>query len=167
MATRTFLTTILALLTLALASCMPGDAVINDVETVTIKGRTFFMEIAPDNSRRIRGLAGRELIEPDGGMIFVFPRPRVLGFVMRDCLVPIDIAFLDEFGVVVATHEMPIEPREPGEETAAYDRRLTNYSSRSPALFALEFKAGTLRELEIERGDKIEMDYARLQSIAR
>lgn len=167
MVTRTFLIATLALIVLLLPSCMPGDPVINDVETLNIKGRTFFMEIAPDNSRRLRGLAGRELIEHDGGMIFVFPRPRVLDFVMRDCLVPIDVAFLDQFGVVVATHEMPIEPREPGESDQAYERRLTTYSSRAPAQFALEFKAGTLRELEIVRGDKIELDTARLQSIAR
>ncbi|MCW5757742.1 MAG: DUF192 domain-containing protein [Phycisphaeraceae bacterium] len=167
MASRTFLIISLLGLVLLAASCVPGDPVANDVETVRVKGRTFFMEIAADDATRVRGLGGRELIEDDGGMLFVFPRPRVLGFVMRDCLVPIDIAFLDQFGVVVATHEMPIEPRQPGESASEYEGRLTVYSSRSAAQFALEFRAGMLRELGLERGDKVELDVARLQSIAR
>ena len=167
MVTRTLLISLLALGSLLVASCVPGEAVSNDVETVSINGRTFFVEIAADNATRVKGLGGREQIEHDGGMLFVFPRPRVLGFVMRDCLVPIDIAFLDQFGTVVATHEMPIEPREEGETNQAYEQRLTNYSSKAAAQFALEFKAGTLRELGLKRGDKVELDLQRLQSIAR
>jgi uncharacterized membrane protein (UPF0127 family) len=161
------LTCCLLALGLILTACVPNEAVSNDVETVRINGQTFFLEIAADNATRVQGLGGRELIEEDGGMIFVFPRPRVLGFVMRDCLVPIDIAFLDQFGTVVATHEMPIEPREPGESDQAYEARLTTYSSRAAAQFAIELQAGKLRELGLERGDKVDLDLARLQSIAR
>jgi len=167
MATRTILITMLALCSLVLAGCVPGEAVSNDVETVRINDRTFFLEIAADNATRVQGLGGREMIEEDGGMLFVFPRPRVLEFVMRDCLVPIDIAFLDQFGTVVATHEMDIEPREEGESQQAYEQRLTRYSSGAAAQFGLEFKAGTLRELALKRGDKVELDLQRLQSIAR
>lgn len=167
MATRTMLISLLAAAALLVAACVPGEAVSNDVETVRIDGRTFFLEIAADNATRLRGLGGREMIEVDGGMLFVFPRPRVLNFVMRDCLVPIDIAFLDQFGTVVETHEMPIEPREEGESDQAYEQRLTQYSSKAAAQFALEFKAGTLRELGLERGDKVELDLQRLQSLAR
>ena len=167
MVTRTLLISCLACVAMLLAACVPNDAVSNDVETVRIEGEVFFLEIAADNARRTRGLGGRELIEEDGGMLFVFPRPRVLGFVMRDCLVPIDIAFLDQFGTVVATHEMPIEPREPGESDGAYERRLTTYSSNAAAQFAIELRAGKLRELGIERGDTIELDTTRLQRIAR
>ena len=119
MATRTLLILCLAALGLFVSACVPNDAGANDVETIRINDQVFFLELAADNARRLRGLGGRELIEEDGGMLFVFPRPRVLGFVMRDCLVPIDIAFLDQFGTVVATHEMPVEPREPGESDQA------------------------------------------------
>lgn len=167
MATRTFLISLLALASVLLAACVPGEAVSNDVETIRINDRTFFLEIAADNATRVQGLGGREMIEEDGGMIFIFPRPRTLNFVMRDCLVPIDIAFLDQFGTVVATHEMPIEPREEGESAQAYEQRLIQYSSKAAAQFALEFRAGTLRELGLERGDKVELDLKRLQSIAR
>ena len=167
MAIRTLLIICLAVLGLSLGACVPNDPVSNDVETVRINGEVFFLELAADNARRLRGLGGRELIEEDGGMLFVFPRPRVLGFVMRDCLVPIDIAFLDQFGTVVATHEMPVEPREPGESDQEYENRLTRYSSNAAAQFAIELRAGKLRELGIERGDTIDLETTRLQRIAR
>ncbi|MFI4917601.1 MAG: DUF192 domain-containing protein [Phycisphaerales bacterium JB060] len=167
MASRTILITVFALVAMLLGACVPNEAVSNDVETITINGQAFFMEIAADDATRLKGLGGREQIEPDGGMIFVFPRPRSLEFVMRDCLVPIDIAFLDQFGTVVATHEMPVEPQEEGESRQAYESRLTRYPSRAAAQFALEFKSGKLRELGLERGDKVELDFARLQKIAR
>lgn len=167
MASRTILIALLALVSLTLGGCVPNEAVSNDVETITVNGQTFFLEVAANDAKRVRGLGGRELVEDDGGMIFIFPRPRVLGFVMRDCLVPIDIAFLDQFGTVVETHEMPIEPREPGESDSVYNSRLTTYSSNAAAMFALEFKAGKLRELGLERGDKVELDTTRLQRMAR
>ncbi|MEO1008859.1 MAG: DUF192 domain-containing protein [Planctomycetota bacterium] len=168
MASRTLLIAVLlAGLAGLLAACTPTDAVANDVETVRIKGEVFFLEIAADDPTRVRGLSGRELIEEDGGMLFVFPRPRPLSFVMRDCLVPIDIAFLDQFGTVTATHEMPIQPRNEGESDAEYERRLTQYSSRAAALFAIELRSGKLAELGVEPGDRIELDAERLQRMAR
>jgi len=167
MASRMILITLIALLVLQLGGCVPNEAVSNDVETITINDQVFFLEIANTDAKRQLGLGGREQIEDDGGMIFVFSRPRVLEFVMRDCLVPIDIAFLDQFGTVVATHEMPIEPQDEGESRSAYESRLARYSSSAAAMFALEFKSGKLRELGLERGDKVELDTTRLQRIAR
>ncbi|MEQ8317217.1 MAG: DUF192 domain-containing protein [Phycisphaerales bacterium] len=167
MASRTILISLLALVLLLSSACVPNEAVSNDVETIEINGQAFFLEIAATDATRLKGLGGREQIEPDGGMIFVFPRPRRLEFVMRDCLVPIDIAFLDQFGTVVATHEMPVEPQLEGESRQAYESRLTRYPSNAAAQFALEFRAGKLRELGLERGDTVDLDFARLQKVAR
>jgi len=171
MASRTLTGWLLAIVLLiagiALVGCENDDPVANDVETVRINGEAFFLELANTNDKRIRGLSGREQIADDGGMLFVFPRPRVLAFVMRDCLVPIDIAFLDQFGTVTATHEMPIQPRRPGEGDQAYERRLDNYSSRAAAMFAIELRSGKLAELGLEVGDRVELDVARLQRAAR
>ena len=88
-------------------------------------------------------------------------------FFMRDCLVPIDVAFLDSSGVVTATHTMPIEePRKPDESQTAYEKRLPRYSSLSPAQYAIELRAGTLDRLEIERGDRIAVDNEYLSKLA-
>ncbi len=150
----------------ALACLCPGceedtDA---DVTRVRLKGETFYVEVAADDKVRIRGLGGRDHIEPDGGMLFVFPRAERRQFVMRDCLVPIDIAFLDGSGRVLTMYTMPVEePRREGESERDYENRLERYSSRFPSEFVLELKEGTLKRLGVKEGDLVEFNVAGLK----
>lgn len=128
-------------------------------ERVVIKGKAFFLDPALDDASRIKGLGGRATIPPDGGMIFVFPFAAPLEFVMRDCPVAIDIAFLDDSGRVLTIHEMkPEEPRREGETPEAYESRLRRYPSRFPSRVAVEVAGGTLLPLGLKPGDVIEFD---------
>lgn len=128
---------------------------------VRLGGRTFRLELALDEQTRFRGLSGRTAIDPNGGMLFVFPRPRELYFVMRDCPIPIDIIFLDGGGRVTATHQMKIEPpRRSGESDEDYEDRLTMYPSRFSAQYAIELAGGTLPGLHVREGDKVEVEDA-------
>ena len=86
--------------------------------SVAIGGETFTLEVARDPAVQYRGLGGRTHIDPHGGMLFVFPSPRATAFVMRDCPIPIDVAFLDASGRVIALHEMPPEPARRADESA-------------------------------------------------
>jgi uncharacterized membrane protein (UPF0127 family) len=82
---------------------------------------------------------------------------------MRDCPIPIDVAFLDASGRVISLHEMPPEPaRRPDESQLAYESRLEQYPSGLPALFAIETAGGRLRQLGVKGGDVIEIDAASL-----
>ncbi len=66
----------------AIALCVGSVACSNDPgvpegrELVTIKGERFFVEPATNDATRFKGLGGRDSIEPDGGMLFVFPTSR-------------------------------------------------------------------------------------------
>ena len=112
---------------------------------VSIGGERFTLEVARDPATQYRGLGGRTRIDPHGGMLFVFPAPRATAFVMRDCPIPIDIAFLDASGRVIAVHEMtPEPPRGPDESELAYESRLKQYPSGLPAMFAIETAGGRL-----------------------
>jgi uncharacterized membrane protein (UPF0127 family) len=131
---------------------------------VTIKGERFVMELALTDAARIRGLSGRASIDPEGGMLFVFPTSQRREFVMRDCPAPIDIAFLDASGRVVAVHQMtPEPPQAPDESAMQYEIRLKRYPSRFPAQFAVETAGGRLAELGVKEGDLIEFDAAGLK----
>lgn len=126
---------------------------------VTIAGQKFSLEAAIDDPVRIKGLGGRTEIAPRGGMLFVFPYPLELSFVMRDCVIPIDIAFLDSAGRVVAKHTMqPEAPKTENESAQDYEKRLKKYSSRFAAQFAVEVKAGTLDALGVKEGDLLRFD---------
>lgn len=133
----------------------------------TIGGQRFRLEVAADPQAMHRGLGGRHVIPPLGGMLFVYPAPGPLAFVMRDCPIPIDVAFLDPDGRVVNVHTMgPEPPRRPGESAAAYEARLPSYPSTGPAQYAVELAGGRFAELGVGPGDRIEIDFARLPRAA-
>ena len=65
-------------------------------------------------------------------------------------------------------HEMPVDPpRRDDEDVWDYEYRLKRYPSRKPAQFALEFKAGTLRRLNLKIGEQINFDRGLLTKRAR
>ena len=139
-----------------------------EVAFVALGGESFTLDLALDPPTRQRGLSGRGEIPRHGGMLFVLPRPQPFAMVMRDCPVPIDVAFLDADGRVVAVHEMAVEPpRAPGESSAAYESRLPLYSSPTPVLFAIETAGGRLRELGLAEGARVALDAKALVARAR
>ncbi|MFP8881778.1 MAG: DUF192 domain-containing protein [Myxococcota bacterium] len=126
---------------------------------VEIGKELFELELALDPRTRHRGLGGRSFISPTGGMLFVNRVLQPVGMVMRDCPIPIDVAFLDEDGRIVATHEMqPEPPRGPAESARQYEQRLPIYRSGAPARFSVEIAGGRLAEMGVGVGDLLVFD---------
>jgi uncharacterized membrane protein (UPF0127 family) len=139
-----------------------------EVVWVSLGGETFQLELALDPLTRQRGLSGRESLPRGGGMLFVLPSPRPFGMVMRDCPAPIDVAFLDAQGRVVAIHEMrPEPPRQRGEPRALYEARLPVYPSGQPVQLAIETAGGRLAEVGLAVGDSVALDVPALVARAR
>ncbi len=134
-------------------------------ESVQIKGTTFDLELALTPAERAEGLMGRKEIAVNGGMLFVFPDrppyPRELGFWMKNCLVPIDLLFLDPNGKIIAIHEM--DPPSPGTP----DHELPVYRSSIPAQYAIELRGGRAAELGLTIGDVIELRFEELLKMAK
>ncbi len=140
------------------------------LEAVTIAGHTFCLELSADLPSRGQGLMNRQSIAEEGGMLFVFPGADIRSFWMANCLVDIDLIFLDPMGRVTATHRMvTLPPRRADEPVLDYERRARaqSYFSRLPAQFAVELKSGWLDRLGVAVDDKIELDLARLKASAR
>ncbi len=139
-----------------------------DVMAVKVGGKTFYLELAVNDTTRVKGLGGRTFIEPNGGMLFAFPRASKRSFVMRDCTIPIDILFLDSNGWVVAMHAMvPEEPQGAEESDSAYEQRLTRYPSKFDAQYVVELQGGMLETLDVSEGDVVEMDLKKLKQLVR
>lgn len=100
-------------------------------------------------------------------MLFVHPDDLHRRYWMKGCLVPMDIAFIDRQGRVVAMHRMPMEPpQRAGETLAEYHGRLAGYPSRRPARYALEVPFGDLDRLGVTLGDTIELPREALDELA-
>ena len=139
---------------------------------IRIGKETFRLEVAATPDKRTLGLGGRDHIEPEGGMVFVFPvlDRTVKEFVMRDCLTDIDIIYVDDSGRVVKWHQMKMEaPRQEGETEAQYESRLKRYSSVFPVRIAIELAPGSIPRLKtqgLREGLKIECDLEALKALA-
>jgi uncharacterized membrane protein (UPF0127 family) len=59
------------------------------------------VEIAADDASRTRGMMFRRAVEPDRGMIFVFPATEEHSFWMHNTLLALDMIFLDETRQVI------------------------------------------------------------------
>ncbi len=135
-------------------------------ETVVIGQETFKLEVAANEKSRTKGLMNRKKIDDDGGMIFIYKRARVRSFWMKNCLVDIDILYLDSRGRIVSMHKMKKEPpRGENESVVDYERRLKRYPSRRPAQFIIELKPGSIDRLKPKVGQTIELDLPRLRQI--
>lgn len=141
--------------------------IVEDRVRVDVGGEEFLLEIADTNGSRYRGLSFRESVDERGGMVFVFSDKAVRSFVMRDCRVPIDIAYTTDSGRIVQSHAMQVEPRIPGESDQQYEFRLTRYSSKFPTGFVFEFAGGTLEALGVDEGDYIVTDFGALKARAK
>ncbi len=141
-------------------------------ELVVIGGHDFDLELAIDEAARERGLMHRGSIDEHGGMLFIFPDGKVAqqSFWMKNCLVDIDIMYLDRNGRVTATHRMKAQPPQQRDESDdAYEARMRQYlyPSGYPAQFAIELRSGWLDQLNLKVEDRIDLDLPRLKAMAR
>lgn len=160
----------LAAALILLVSLVGCDKKSTDTFTTKLGGQWFTLETALDEDKQARGLGGRESIPDDGGMIFVFDNDKERNFWMLDCLVDIDILYVERTGYIVSTYTMKAQPlQQPGEADRAYRDRLrasAAYLSNGMARFVIELRAGRIKELGLKRGDKIDLDLNRLKELA-
>ncbi len=69
--------------------------------TVKIGNESYILEIADTQRKRARGLMLREKLNPNQGMLFVFPQEARHSFWMYKTKIPLDIIWLDKDWKVV------------------------------------------------------------------
>ena len=99
-------------------------------------------EVANDYSTRMQGLMMREKMPPNEGMLFVFPDREKQCMWMKNTLLPLSVAFIDEAGVI-----LNIEDMKPQTENS--------HCSAAAARYALEMNLGWFKTKNIKPGSKI------------
>ena len=99
-------------------------------------------EIASTPQSRMIGLMMRERLAPNHGMVFIFEDKSQHCFWMRNTLIPLSIAFLDDDGTVVSIADMS-----PKSEASTCPQR--------PVRYALEMDQGWFAKRGVTAGTKI------------
>lgn len=114
---------------------------------IMIVGKTLTVELAQTPLAWKRGLSGRELLEEDRGMLFIFPKTDRHSFWMKDMKFPIDIIWIEEEKVIdIAPNLQP-----------NLDNPSPSYLPRLPVKFVLEVKAGFSEKNGLKIGDEVKM----------
>jgi len=109
----------------------------------TISGRRIVdVEVARTPAEQTLGLMDR-YVPPGTGMLFVYDRPREVRMWMANTIVPLDMVFVREGGVV---HRVEVC-------VPAGDRRMV--LSRGPVVAVLELSGGETARIGLRPGDRV------------
>ena len=107
------------------------------------KNITFNVEVAKTIEERRIGLMYRKKLLDNEGMLFIFPREKIIQLWMKNTYIPLDVIFISENKVIV--------------DIKRNMKRLSETIVRSKvkSRYALEFNAGLINKLNIRIGDKV------------
>lgn len=95
--------------------------------------------VAESDEDRKKGLQGQDKLEPDEGMLFVFPEEQEVSMWMKDTKIPLTVAFINKDFEVTAVYDA-----EPYDETYMTEK----------AMYVLEVNA----DEDIDEGDDVVFD---------
>ena len=137
------MTRLTAVLLLMISTVVGADDTALPLRELRIGGHGIEVEVARTEEARKRGLMGRRELAENRGMLLVYPAPERLALWMRNTLLPLSAAFLDENGVILNIARMAPE-------------RLDIHLSKEAAKYALEMNQGWFAERGIGPGDRVE-----------
>ena len=107
------------------------------------KNITFNVEVAKTIEERRIGLMYRKNLLNNEGMLFIFPREKIIQLWMKNTYIPLDVIFISENKVIVDIKKNMEKLSE------------TIVKSKVKSRYALEFNAGLINKLDIKIGDKV------------
>ena len=137
-------TTLLGLLALFVSPAWSQTAPQLDLPKVTLKAGMHLIhaQVASTPEQRATGLMFRSEMPANEGMLFVFEESAGQCFWMKNTLLPLSVAFLDEQGRILNIEDMKPQTED-------------NHCAARPATFALEMNHGWFRQKGIAPGARI------------
>jgi len=109
---------------------------------LNVNGHEISATVANTFALRKKGLMYRRSLAENEGMLFVFPKANYYAMWMKNTLIPLSVAFIDQHGVIINIEEM----------TAL---SLDQHTAQKPAKFALEMNAGWFYRHKAKTGDPV------------
>ena len=99
-------------------------------------------EVAADFATRMRGLMHRESMPQNAGMLFIFDEATQHCMWMKNTLIPLSVAFIDDQGAIINIEDMAPQTEK-------------SHCSSKPARYALEMNRGWFAAKGIKPGSRI------------
>ena len=136
-------------------ACLPSEAEGTPGWAVALlpDGHEVALELAVTAEEQARGYMGRAEISDREGMLFLYAEDRRSSFWMKNCLVPLDIIWLDADGgvVEVAANRPPCPEEGP----------CPNVTPNGVARYVLELAAGQAAAHEVRPGRRVALLFDR------
>jgi uncharacterized protein len=115
------------------------------LEFLGIPGVRLLGEIAANPEARARGLMGRQALEANHGMLFLFPEDVRKSFWGRGVLIPLSIGFIQSEGTLIEILEIAPGDLQPRMPSATYR-------------YALEVNRGWFADNGVEAGERLRFE---------
>ncbi len=128
-----------------LAYSQPTD--LYEIQIVTEEDRyNLMVEKAVTLEEKAEGLMGRWRLPVDRGMLFIYKRPEVVSFWMKNMRIPLDILYLDtDMKITQIEHSVP----------PCRTEICNSYGSLQPVQYVLELQSGFSRRHDVQVGDYV------------
>ncbi|WP_408639478.1 DUF192 domain-containing protein [Noviherbaspirillum autotrophicum] len=133
----------MALATFAASSALAQQPVKFPVIPLNAGIHVIKAEVAATEAQREQGLMHREKMGQNEGMVFLFGAPAGVCMWMKNTLIPLSVAFIDEAGKIINIEDM--EPQ-----------TLESHCAKKPATYALEMNRGWFKQRNIKAGSTID-----------
>jgi len=127
---------------LSFANAAGVDAPAMKTIAVKVGSHALKVEVASTDDQRQRGLMFRKTMPRDVGMLFTFGEPGYHAMWMKNTLIPLSVAFIDNEGRILNIVDMQPET-------------LDAHAAAGPARYAIETNKGWFTERGIKAGEKV------------
>ena len=103
----------------------------------------FTVEVAETPEQMERGLMFRRELAPDAGMLFDFKTPTLATMWMHNTLIPLDMLFVDQQGLIVNIAQRAVPESD------------ATIAAAAPVRAVIELNGGTADRLGIKPGDRV------------
>jgi uncharacterized protein len=117
---------------------------------IKIDGHSINTKVAYSNRAQQIGLMWVGHLDEKEGMIFVYDKPKYLSFWMKNTLIPLSIAFIEENGRISSIQDMYPQP-------GKKDHELALYQSNTLTKYAIETRLGWFKDRNIKSGTYIKI----------
>ncbi len=112
---------------------------------IQLSKKSIQVEVADTEKLQAQGLMFRKKMDPDAGMLFVFDDEQIRSFWMKNTLIDLSIGYFNKEKKLIDIQDMSAT-------SSIMQQSLPTYTSKSPAMYALEMNKGWFKKNKIKVG---------------